>query len=341
MLWLSVSNAGDLKRSIDAISKILGLAGSKIEVEDLFARFRAWLLDPSNGKWLIVLDGIDFVDQHLEKMRKQRLLESIPVVRHGSTILTLRYSGDYSESVRAARVMEVSPVSGKEARSYLELRLAEQDANGFMFHLASELGGIPLALTQVAEFIEESGMALREYLELLRLEKTKSADTSLRLGGRNAVDPAILNSERAFDVVGLTRRIAESERIKMDSATAQSTDPSRTAKDSGYGSYESGSILQEDIEEQKEASDLQSIRTLSSFVDLGLDGRLRGINIFASDLAQSLSPDIPEVVEGRELVVFAVQDALRAYSYSLEQQNRPSKLSDERKAAHFIRQQSQ
>lgn len=127
----------------------------------------------------------------------------------------------------------------------------------------------------------------------------------------------------------------------MESGTARSTDPSRTTKDSGYGSYESGSIVQEIIEEQQEASDLQSIRTLSSFVDLGLDGRLRGINIFASDLAQSLSPDIPEVVEGRELVVVAVQDALRAYSYSLEQQNRPSKLSDERKAAHFIRQQSQ
>jgi hypothetical protein len=41
------------------------------------------------------------------------------------------------------------------------------------------------------------------------------------------------------------------------------------------------------------------------------------------------------------LVIIAVQDALRAYSYSLEQQNRFSKLSDERKAAHFIRQQSQ
>ena len=136
--------------------------------------------------------------------------------------------------------------------------------------------------------------------------------------------------------------------MKMDSATARSTDPSRTAKDSGYASHESGSILQEDIEEQKEASDLQSkasdlqsIRTLSSFVDLGPDGRLRGINIFASDLAQSLSPDISEIVEGRELVIVAVQDALRAYSYSLEQQNRPIKLSDERKAAHFVRQQSQ
>ena len=151
----------------------------------------------------------------------------------------------------------------------------------------------------------------------------------------------MMYTEQPFDVVGLTRRIAERERAKMDSATARYTDPSSIAKDSGYGSYESGSIVQEDVEEQQEASDSQSVRTLSSFVDLGLNGRLRAISIFASDLAQSLSPDIPESVEGRELVVVAVQDALRAYSYSLEQQNRPSKLSDECKAVRFVRQQSQ
>jgi hypothetical protein len=317
VLWLSVSNAGDLLRSIDTICEVIDPAGRKIEAEQLFVRFRQWLLDPANGEWLIVLDGFDFVHQPLEKMHKQRLLESIPVVDRGSTILTLRYSGDYSEPARAAHIMEVSPVSGEEARSYLKRRLAEPDTIGTDF--ASELGSTPLALTQVAELIEESGMTLRKYIDLLRLE-----------------------SEWPLDPNDLARMIAERAQTKMEPATARRTDPSTTAKDSGYGSYESGSIVQEGIEEQEEeASDLQSVRTLSSFVDLGVDGRLRGINIFARDLAQSLSPDIPELVGGRKLLVIAVQDALRAYSYSLEQQNRPSKLSDESKAAHFVRQQSQ
>jgi hypothetical protein len=99
--------------------------------------------------------------------------------------------------------------------------------------------------------------------------------------------------------------------------------------------------VQRDTKGPEEAFDSQSARTLSSFVDLGMDGRVRGINIFASDLVQSLSPEIPGVVEGRELVVTVVQLALRAYSYSLEQRTRPDRRSDEHKAAHFIRQQSQ
>ena len=227
-------------------------------------------------------------------------------------------------------------------------------------------------------------MAPGEYVELLRLEKRKEADTTMELRGRSAADPKMTENKQPFDAVDLTRRIAERERAKpdsgtvrytdasraskdsgyktnsatvpsidpgrttkdsgykTDSSTAPYTDPSRTTKDSSYELYDSGSVVQEEaVEEQEEAFDLKSIRTLSSFVDLGLDGRLRGINIFASHLALSLSPDISEIVEGRELVVVAVQDALRAYSYSLEQQNRPSKLSDERKAAHFVRQQSQ
>jgi len=143
------------------------------------------------------------------------------------------------------------------------------------------------------------------------------------------------------DVVSQRSRIAQIERKMIGPSAVAHTDPSRTTKDSGYGSYESCSVVQEDIDQRKEPSDTQSIKTLSSFIDLGLEGRLKGINIFASELIQSLSPDIPEVVEGRDLVVSAIQDALRTYSYSMEQQTWFDGTSDERKAARFIRQQSQ
>lgn len=329
MIWLSASTKGDFERSISILCTILSYPEGETFVYKLFARFREWLRDPRSGEWLIILDGLDFAQGPLDGLRARHLLGSVPVSSRGATIVTMRENKNESELLRAVNTMRVHPLSDTEAAWFLELRLAEQSKAGDLYRLAKELGGLPLVLTQAAAVIRKSGMTLTEFLELLQLEKAKEADTTLGLGGHSA------------DVVELTRRVAESERTKMYSATARSTDPSRAAKDSGYASRESGSIVQEDIEEQKETSDLQSIRTLSSFVDLGLDGRLRGINIFASDLAQSLSPDIPEVVEGRELVVIAVQDALRAYSYSLEQQNRPSKLSDERKAAHFIRQQSQ
>jgi hypothetical protein len=337
VLWFSANNVGDLQESIGTIDEILSLTGGETHPNRFFAQFREWLLDPVNGEWFIVLDGFDFEQRPLEEMEAELLLKAIPVVRRGSVILTLRSAGKLN---REFKTEWVAPFSSDQAVSYLKLRFAEQTDKKAMIHLAYELDGRPLALSQAADLIEESGITPGEYLELLQLEKAKEA--AMRLKGSSAVDPTTLDYKRPFDAVELTRRLAEGQRARNDSASVRHTDPSRTTKDSGYGSYESGSILQENIEDQEEeAFDLKSIRTLSSFVDLGLDGRLRGINIFASDLAQSLSPDIPEIVESRELVIIAVQDALRAYSYSLEQQNRFSKLSDERKAAHFIRQQSQ
>ena len=339
MLWFSVNNVPGLQKSISTIGATLGLTRPDVYSNDFFALFRGWLLDPANGEWLIVLDGFDFAQRPLERMDAELLLEAIPVISRGSTILTLRHAGILD---REFNTEWVTPFSEEQVIAYFKQRFGEQTDLGDMFRLARELDGRALALSQAADFIEERDMALGEYVELLRLEKRKDADPTMKSRDCSAADPTMALSNHPFDAVELTRRIAEGERAKTDAATVTYTDPSRTTKDSGYGSYESGSIVQEEaVEEQEEAFDLKSIRTLSSFVDLGLDGRLRGINIFASDLARSLSPDISEIVEGRELVVIAVQDALRAYSYSLEQQNRPSKLSDERKAAHFVRQQSQ
>jgi hypothetical protein len=339
VLWFSANNVPGLQKSISTIGATLGLTRADVYSNDFSALFREWLLDPANGEWLIVLDGFDLAQRPLERMDAELLLEAIPVISRGSTILTLRHAGILD---REFNTEWVTPFSKEQAIAYFKQRFGEQTDLGDMFRLARELDGRALALSQAADFIEERDMALGEYVELLRLEKRKDADPAMKSRDCSAADPTMALSKHPFDAVELTRRIAEGERAKTDAATVAYTDPSRTTKDSGYGSYESGSIVQEEaVEEQEEAFDLKSIRTLSSFVDLGLDGRLRGINIFASDLARSLSPDICEIVEGRELVVIAVQDALRAYSYSLEQQNRPSKLSDERKAAHFVRQQSQ
>lgn len=338
VLWFSGNNAGDLQQSISTLNDVLNLTEGEGRPQQFYARFREWLRDPANGEWLIVLDGFDLEQRFLEVMDAELLLKVIPVIRRGSMILTLRSAGKLN---REFRTEWVAPFSSDQAVSYLKLRFAEQIDMGDVNDLVHELDGRPLALSQAADFIEERDMALGEYVKLLQLVKRKTADTINGLRDRSGVHSTMAEDEQPLDAVILTRRIAEIERAKMDSATVRYTDRSRTTKDSGYGSYESGSIAQEAVEEQEEAFDSKSIRTLSSFVDLGLDGRLRGINIFASDLAQSLSPDIPEIVQSRELVIVAVQDALRAYSYSLEQQNRPSKLSDERKAAHFVRQQSQ
>jgi hypothetical protein len=221
-----------------------------------------------------------------------------------------------------------------EAVTYLKLTLAEQNNTDDMIRLANELGGVSLALIEAAEFIEENGMALREYLELLGREKAKDVDTAMRFGGRH-------DTETWSRLNARSPTMADLERAVMNWPTVPSTDRSRTAQDPGYGPYKSVKVATADNGEQDKPSGVILFKAVSSFIDLGLEGRLKGINIFASELVQSLSPDIPGVSEGREFVVAVVQLALRAYSYSLEQRTRPERGSDERKAAQFIWQQSQ
>lgn len=128
-------------------------------------------------------------------------------------------------------------------------------------------------MTQAVTSICNNHLAVADYVKLLRLGKAKAADATMGPRGRGTVDPKVLNSERLFDPVDITKTLAGLMRTKMeratvqrtnvsrttndsgytDTATARRTDASRSTKDSAYGSYRLGSTVQED---RKEASDL-------------------------------------------------------------------------------------
>ena len=190
MLWLSTSNVRDIQQSLNTISEVLSLTGEEIDEDELFARFLKWLFDPANGKWLVVLDGFDFVGRPLDDNPRNHLLRAIPVVSHGSVIMTSR-KGQEGRS----RMSIVQTWTEEEAVLYLQLRVAKHTTIDEMGRLARELDGSPLALSQAMDLIEESGMMLREYLELLRLEKAKEITTTLGLVGRSAVDPEMVYTE--------------------------------------------------------------------------------------------------------------------------------------------------
>jgi hypothetical protein len=93
------------------------------------------------------------------------------------------------------------------------------------------------------------------------------------------------------------------------------------------------------MKKQKEDSKVRSVAAVPSFVDLGLGGWLSPVDIFASDLVQSLSLDTSKAVGDQGPMALALCDALRVYSYSLEQQKEPEEFAEE--VARFVRLQSQ
>jgi len=300
--------------------------------------FGTRLRNRTDGKWLVVLDDVEDVQWLLEGEYGERRLDHLPLSSRDSMLVTTRESSAALKLVDPEDIFTVSTLSEQEALSFIKAKLPDRnndDDIDFLARLARWSDRSPHTLSRLLGMIQERSATVNDLLE--RLSAVDEQDTpSIKRW------PFIATDKVSHGDVASTRGPAtEPGSMKTSSATVPYTDLSRTTKDSGYGSQEAARVIIEDNEEQDGASDARSIKTVSSFVDFGMEGRLRGINIFASDLVQSLSPEIPGVAEGRELVVTVVQLALRAYSYSLEQRTRPKKTSDERRAAHFIRQQSQ
>jgi hypothetical protein len=341
VLWLNTRDAASFEEGIYTISRLLADSGSQETEATSVQQIEGWLRNKANGNWLLVLDDVDDVRWLLENTPGGRRINDLQSVSHGSILVTLRDNEVASRLAHSDSIIALDQLSEQEALSFLRAKISDWNfGDDDMDRLARGVNVLlhrsPLEFVQMLRIVQKRLVTVKCLLK--ELSAMNEQVTPRYMSWLTAEPYEISHADAASPWL----LFAETRSAKANSATVSYVDPSRTAKDSGYGSYESGSIVQEGTEEQKEeASELISVRTLSSFVDLGLHGRLRGINMFASDLVQSLSPDIAEIVEGRELVVVAVQDALRAYSYSLEQQNRFSKLSDERKAAHFIRQQSQ
>lgn len=341
VLWLNARDAESFGEGIDTINRYLGDSRSQETEATSVQQIGGWLRNRANGNWLLVLDNVDDIGWLLEDTPRGRRINDLSSVSHGSILVTSRDNVAASKLVQSDSIIVVDQLSEPEALSFIRTKFSDRNfGDSDMDHLARGVNVLlhrsPLEFVQMLRIVQERLVTVKHLLK--EVSAMNEQDTPRYMSWLAAEPYGISYGGAASPWLLFT----ETRSTKASPATVSYADPSRTAKDSGYSSYESGSIVQDGIEEQEEeVSDLISVRTLSSFVDLGLHGRLRGINMFASDLAQSLSPDIAEIVEGRELVVVAVQDALRAYSYSLEQQNRLGKLSDERKAAHFIRQQSQ
>lgn len=115
-----------------------------------------------------------------------------------------------------------------------------------------------------------------------------------------------------------------------------------TAKDSGYVSSreDAPTISLTPMDRVDEGNDLQSIRSLSTFVDLGEDRRIWSISTFALNIIDSLSPDICDAIHDREEARLIIEEALQAFSYSVEREDQFPKLSPERQASTFVRQQN-
>ncbi|MEV5435903.1 tetratricopeptide repeat protein [Streptomyces sp. NPDC052682] len=128
--------------------------------------FLAWLRTTTRP-WLVVLDDVDD-PADLAGMR--------PAGEHGRSLLTTRRR-DAAVIRPSSRLVQVGTFTPEESVGYLRARLpSHEDADGELGALAHTLGHFPLALSQAAAFLIDTGLPLTSYRALLEDQRESLSD---------------------------------------------------------------------------------------------------------------------------------------------------------------------
>lgn len=248
----------------------------------------------------MVFDNLDDYDIPVRKY--------FPTGVRGDIIITSR-DGRFQQTSTMG-YEEIGDMDHDDARALLRLvayglERNDEDTSDWVGNLVDALGGFPLTICNAAEIIRSNKLSPEGYLKYLEDE---GQAYSSKYPTRSEVD---------------------------------------TAKDSGYVSgptmssrEDAPTIFLTPMDRVDEGNDLQSIRSLSTFVDLGEDRRIWSIGTFALNIIDSLSPDISDAIHDSEEARRIIEEALQAFSYSVEREDQFPKLSPERQACTFVRQQN-
>lgn len=170
LVWISAgTRAAVISAYAQAAAELLGIPPA--EPEDAARTFLSWL-EPKAGaqqcRWLIVLDG-------LADPGDVRGLWP-PCSPRGTTLVTTQRR-DAVLAGQGRQLVDVSLFTCDEAISYLTEFLAVQDhvdeAEEQLAALATDLGHLPLALSQAAAYVVDAAMSLCDYRGLLEDRATE------------------------------------------------------------------------------------------------------------------------------------------------------------------------
>ncbi|KAM5528686.1 phosphorylase superfamily protein [Fusarium oxysporum f. sp. phaseoli] len=161
-----------LSRAIfeQACTQIIDACGIPItDNSDAVESVLQYLSSKSAGKWLLVVDNADDMQTVMgSKGGDDGLYRSLPQSDQGRILFTTRYQ-EVAISVAGRNIVEVPAMSRDEARSYLKEALIQEVSstdNEVMDHLLTLLAHLPLAITQVAAYLNVNLISITEYLQL-------------------------------------------------------------------------------------------------------------------------------------------------------------------------------
>ena len=171
VFWLEAGGISQLASDFGRIAVQLGLETPEEanNLESSIELAKAWLTKPrSVGEgekdfWLLIFDNADHLDI---------ITDYIPYTGNGSVLVTSRDPFAKEHFFSNGSGIDLEPLSVDESASLLRKLITqtekaqnanEQDAS---IKLATELDGLPLAMTQMAGFIRRRHLLMREFVDL-------------------------------------------------------------------------------------------------------------------------------------------------------------------------------
>ena len=203
IFWVQARSADLIRQSLTEIGVRCGLFESSSFGQPLDS-VRQFLRDPTNGRWLIIVDNADsinpFLDSagHLDPDHQYKLsirvmlAHYVPRVSHGQTLYTTRSKAVGEKLSNAGHVIELGPMEDTDSRELLrsQMRNSSQSVKSPLSHrteiprkevpsdarlesLCDHLNHIPLALSQAAAFMRQQNVTVGEYLNLIEQDKSR------------------------------------------------------------------------------------------------------------------------------------------------------------------------
>ena len=163
IFWVQAATETTRLSSLQIISQVLQLPSSQNQSpETTIAAFCTWLTQNSN--WLLVFDDAD----HPEQLRSL-----LPQWGQGHILITARIPR--FDSLGLARPVCLDPLSQEESVTFLMQRTGRLPDNAEELSaaqgIATEVGGLPLALEQAAAYILERQICFQDYLVSFRQQR--------------------------------------------------------------------------------------------------------------------------------------------------------------------------
>ncbi|MFI8179183.1 FxSxx-COOH system tetratricopeptide repeat protein [Actinacidiphila glaucinigra] len=153
--WVSASYRGTAREQLAQLADRLGLPVGQEIGDRIRAVHEALRIGRPYGRWLLVFDGADYMDQ----------VEDLIPEGRGHVLLTT-LTRDWSATGRTQEI-EVLPFLREESVAYA-LRRAPRLTSGEADDLADAVEDLPLLLAQTAAWLDTNPMPAREYVALIR-----------------------------------------------------------------------------------------------------------------------------------------------------------------------------